>query len=260
MSGFERLPNAKSEGGTYEDDVPWRFVTHTTEVIPSSIAGARGLAMRHEFPPHLWVWPEERWKAQTVRLDRAAFALKHPAGTPATNKMRALQVEIIGYASRTPVWPLEWWDWLGREVLRPVIEAGYFINLNHVAPTTGQDGAGTGGTVRMSRSEWRSFDGLCCHANVPDNSHWDIGAGRLPRMAAAARPAPPVPTTKEREMYFLSSDQSAYVWFFEPGRRTLMQDAEERAEVAKASGIPNHVAEVSPGTFSNLAEGRTVHQ
>ena len=39
----------------------------------------------------------------------------------------------------------------------------------------------------MSRAAWAAFDGLCVHANVPDNDHWDMGAANLARIAAAAR-------------------------------------------------------------------------
>ncbi len=186
LEGISRVPNDHSEGGTYVADVPWRFVGHTTEVIPSNVAGAIALAGRHEYPPHLWAWPEKEWLCQTVRLDRSAFALLHPAGTPETNKMRAIQVEVIGYAKDSPDKPDSFWDWLGENVVKPVIDAGYAIDLSNVAPTTGTDGAGTGGAVRMTRAAWRDFDGLCVHANVPDNAHWDMGEADLARVAQAA--------------------------------------------------------------------------
>lgn len=196
---IEQLDNDRRAGGTYEDDVPWRFVAHTTEAIPSTLAGARAMAERHPYPPHLWAWPEHDWVAQTVTLDRSAFALLHPAGTPATNKMRALQVELIGHAADSPLKPAEWWAWIGQRVLRPIIDAGYAINLANVAPTTGPDGYGTSGAVRMSRAAWRTFDGVCCHANVPDNSHWDIGAGRLDLIAAAAQLEDAMALTPEQD-------------------------------------------------------------
>lgn len=79
-----------------------------------------------------------------------------------------------------------WWEWLGENVLRPVIDARYAINLDRVAPLTGFDRYGPGGTRRMTRAEWRHFDGLCARSNVPVNAHWDIGDGRLDLVAAAA--------------------------------------------------------------------------
>lgn len=188
LAGYEHLDHRRSYGGTHEADVPWRFVFHTTEAVPSTIARARQLALDHPYPPHLWVWPEKNWKAQTVLLSRSSFALLHPRGTPHTNRMRAIQVEVFGYAKDSPRKPAWWWEWLGTEVLAPVIDAGYPINLANLADLTGPDGYGPRGSVRMTRAAWRHFDGVCAHSNVPDNAHWDIGDGRLDLIAAAATP------------------------------------------------------------------------
>jgi hypothetical protein len=199
LDGVQRVPNDHSEGGTYVDGVPWRFVGHTTEVVPSSVAGAVALAGRHEHPPHLWAWPEEDWRCQTVRLDRSAFALLHPAGTPETNKMRAIQVEVIGYAKDSPNKPDEFWDWLGEKIVKPVIDAGYAIDLTNVAPSAGvKYGAWPG---RMTRAEWRVFDGVCMHGNVPDNSHWDMGEADLARVAQAAAGGDDVALTEDDKQF-----------------------------------------------------------
>lgn len=201
-----QVANAHHEGGTYVDGVPWRFVMHTVEAMPSSRASALATARDHPTPPHLWVWVEERLIIQSVRLDRSAFALRHPSGTPETNKMRALQAEVFGFAKDMGSKPESWWRWLGENVLRPFAAMGYAVNLNHVAPTTGSDGYGTDGAVRMSRSAWRSFDGVCGHANVPDNSHWDPGDARLDLLARYARPIvapkPPAPTPAPTETVY----------------------------------------------------------
>ena len=200
LLGVEQLESDRRRGGTYIDGVPWRFVTHTTEAVPDDVDGARAMAGRHPYPPHLWAWPEADWIGQTVPLDRSAFALLHPRGTPETNKMRALQVEIIGRAADTPGWPDGWWGWLGRRVLRPIIDAGYPVDLDQVARTTGPDGYGTGGAVRMTRAQWARFAGVCSHSNVPDNSHWDIGAGRLDLIAHAARQEDVMNADQERKL------------------------------------------------------------
>jgi hypothetical protein len=222
LPGAERILSARSAGGTHLDGVPWRFVAHTTEVIPSSVDGARAMAARHKTPPQLWYWPEHRWLGQTVPLNRSAFALLHPKGTPETNKMRAIQVEIIGRAADTPNWPDEWWRRIGEDVLAPVIEAGIPINLAHVAPTTGGDGYGTGGRVRMSRAAWRAFDGVCSHSNVPDNKHWDIGAGRLDLIAQAAGDDMPLSTTDLDQIRTIVREEIATADAAEYGRIRTM--------------------------------------
>lgn len=203
LPDVEVIDNARAGGGTYATGVPWRFVGHTTEAVPRNVDGARAMAGRHEFPPHLWCWPEKQWVAGTVRLDRSAFALKQPAGKPPTNKARALQAEIIGFAGEAHLWPDDWWLWLGQAVVAPLIAAGYPLNLGHLAPTTGTDGYGLDGAVRMTWDEWAAFDGLSIHASVPGNLHWDLGAGRLDLIAQGAGHAHPIlpsPTPPELDM------------------------------------------------------------
>lgn len=201
LPGFERIPNAKSMGGTYLDGVPWRFVGHTTEAVPTSVIGARSMAARHDNPPQLWVWWEKLWRAQTVPLNRSGFALLHPKGYIETNKMRAIQVEVIGRAILMEDMPLAFWKWLGTDVLRPILDAGIPINLDHVAPSAPPaQAAGHDGAVRMSDDEWRHFDGLCAHQNVPHNEHSDMGRSKLAIVATSARPAshtPPTPVSEE---------------------------------------------------------------
>jgi hypothetical protein len=184
LDDFEQIPSSATPG-TYVPDAPWRFVWHTTEVIPSNLAGARSMAQRHPNPPHLWAWPEMGWRAQSFPLSRAARSLLR--GSRPTNKMRALQCEVVGFARDSPDRPDDWWEWLGVHVLRPVLDAGFDINLDHLAAVTGDDGAGVDGAVRMSWATWEAFDGVCSHANVPENAHWDIGRGRLDLIVRAAR-------------------------------------------------------------------------
>lgn len=203
LPNAEHIPNRVGRGNSYAA-APFRFVAHTTEVIPSTLDGARSMAEQHRAPPQLWAWPERRWLGQTVPLDRAAFALKHPKGTPETNRQGALQVEVIGFAKDTPHWPELWWDWLGSNVLAAVVAAGFPVNLDRVAPVAGVEGYGPNGTVRMDWDEWAGFDGVCGHANVPGNEHWDPGVADLRRVAVMAKrtlglgmavplPAPPAP-------------------------------------------------------------------
>lgn len=191
LAEAEHIKNDRNKGGTYASGVPYRFVLHSTEVVPSSIDGARKLAARHEYPPHLWAWPERNWLGQTVPLDRSAFALKQPKGTPPTNRMRAIQVEVIGYASDPtatdrprPKWHPSILEWIGVEVLAPIIRAGYRVNLDHVAPTAGRVPQVA---LEMGWASWRGFDGVCAHQNVPAQDHWDIGDNPLAIVAEAAR-------------------------------------------------------------------------
>jgi len=111
--------------------------------------------------------------------------------------------------------------------------------------------------------------GLCTHHDVsrafPDVStgHWDPGPD-FPKDEAlriwTPESEPPVTSLEENTMYFVSAKANNHVWFFEPGRRTLVNNKDDRAAIAKAAGIPNTVAEVSDPCFASLADGRTTHQ
>lgn len=75
-------------------------------------------------------------------------------------------------------------------------------------------------------------------------------------------PAPsPVPVLhQECEMFFASAKSSVIVWFFEPGRRTLVPSATEGQALAASAGIPYSVAELSDGFIANLSAGRETFQ
>jgi hypothetical protein len=77
-----------------------KIVHHTTE--GSSYAGARAAYEQTGALPHFTdsfengayrVW-------QHLPIDQAATALKHPSGTPETNRANAVQIEHVGFAGR----------------------------------------------------------------------------------------------------------------------------------------------------------------
>jgi len=170
-------------GGSY-DGSPYRFVIHTTEGVPDTIDDCRAMAESHGSPPQLWYHPELRWLAQGIGLDRSAYALAHPSGTPSTNQAGAIQVEVFAYAADTWAWTYQC-DNIGTDVLAPILRAGWPIS-SVSADTTGSDGYGSNGDVRFDSSTWASFDGTCVHANVPSNDHWDAGDIDLTRVVRAA--------------------------------------------------------------------------
>jgi hypothetical protein len=187
LPGAEQVPSGHSGGGTYVDG-PWRFVIHTVEGNPATVAGCKAAAATNPYPPHLWYSPSLDWLGQTVPLSRSAFALEHPDGTPETNKLHAIQLEVFGYAAGTPSWPDSSLDGIA-DVIRRVVDAGYPINTARFAATTGPDGAGVNGKVRMLPDEWATYDGICCHSNVPNNVHWDAGRINLAYISEQASPA-----------------------------------------------------------------------
>lgn len=110
--------------------------------------------------------------------------------------------------------------------------------------------------------QWQPYTGPNAHLH-----HLHLSIDRTPeartdlrRWGFKATPKPPVTApTEENTMYFVSAKANSNVWFFEPGRRTLVSTS-DRAAIAKAAGIPDAVAEVSDKFFAALAEGRSTHQ
>jgi hypothetical protein len=187
-------------GATYRlPNAPWRFVGHTVEAPEDNPDTAidegweldqyRGYVIRHRTPPHLWAAPEHDWVGQTVPLTLSAYALRHEAGDPETNHAHAIQLELLAYARNKPY--TTYADWIGERIIRPLLDAGVPLNLDHLALTDDADAYGEDGTVRMTWAQWAAFDGLCGHQNVPGNSHWDPGIANWAKIAQAAGSSPP---------------------------------------------------------------------
>lgn len=206
----ERTALGMRTGAPYRvTDVPWRKVWHTMEApeddpgtVPDEgweLDQTRAYIIRHPYPPHLWALPLHDVVYQTVPLTKAAYALVHDwTGYPETNHARAIQTEVIGFA-REGLDDPRLCEWLGRRVLRPILDAGVPINLMRWAPSTGPDGAGVSGTVRLTSSVWYELDGQCGHANVPKNVHWDPGRANYAAIARAAGATPQPPPVPEEE-------------------------------------------------------------
>jgi hypothetical protein len=246
----ERTALGMRTGAPYRvTDVPWRKVWHTMEApeddpgtVPDEgweLGQIRAYILRHQYPPHLWALPLHDVVYQTVPLTKAAYALLHNwSGYPETNHARAIQTEVIGFA-REGLDDPELCEWLGRRVLRPILDAGVPINLRRWAPSTGSDGAGTSGTVRLTSSVWYELDGQCGHANVPKNVHWDPGRARYDLIAAAAGSTPqppPVPESEEDEMLVVTNPRGQSWLILSGGGRMGFSSSADRDAVAKAVG------------------------
>lgn len=210
------LPNAEvigcAKGGGSYNGAPYRIVIHTVEGDPGTIDGCRALASSHGSPPQLWYHPRLRWLGQGLPLDRSGYALAHPSGAPETNKAGALQVEVFGFAADTPGWTVEA-DNLGTDVVGSIVAAGWPVDLERRAPTTGSDGYGSDGAVRGSWDQWAAFTGVCVHASVPGNDHWDAGDLDLERVTrAAGGAAGPQPTEDDDMPYYLFSPHGGGRW------------------------------------------------
>jgi hypothetical protein len=206
VPGAERVANARSRGLPYVAG-PWRFVFHTIEGEPSA-RNFRRAAGRHPNPPHLWAMPSADLLLQTVPLDRASWALARPSGTVHTNRMHAIQVELWGRARDMSSAPETVIDWLARRLLAPVADL-VPINLRNVRGTSGSECYGRRSPCRMTVEEWRTFDGVCGHQHVPNNSHWDPGLLDLHAIASRARALLAARTSPEAELEEETGDDHA---------------------------------------------------
>jgi hypothetical protein len=253
VAGAERINGAK-DGATYrEPGVPWRVVWHTMEAPEDdpntpgdegwSLSQARSYIAGHQWPPHLWALYLHDHVFQTVALNLAAYALVHDwSGYPETNHAHAIQIEVMGYANQGLDDP-GLCDWLGRRVLKPIMDAGVPVDLSNLARSTGSDGYGPSGAVRMSSSAWYAFDGLCGHANVPKNSHWDPGVADYARIARAAgstpppKPTPPPEEEEDMKDLLVSAEDRSPAWV--RGDKVIqLVHASSRDNLASQGDIP----------------------
>jgi hypothetical protein len=165
-------------GGAYVG-VPYRVVIHTTETtgLPGYDEGNSA--------PHLTYRPSNRSWTQHTDFDVAARALRNLSGGVETNRANALQVEIVCYSAKAiadqqalRLWVgdltdhhlydirkfLEWcFAEFGVKDAWPEKQAFSFAQAN----ATG---------FRMTSNAWTTFNAVCGHQHVPENTHWDPGA------------------------------------------------------------------------------------
>lgn len=196
------------EGVRYDDRRRYRETNHPPAVCLHTVEGyvGRSFMATHRSPPHIWADPQSRQIWQTMDLAGPALALVNGAGGPETNHRGPMfQVELHGFARQTGTWPLDDLKWIAESIIVPLHniardQYGKGIITDNPAllpPTTGDDGYGLGGAVRMSADEWDNFEGgICCHSHVPENRHWDCGnldLVTLHSLAARAADATTVP-------------------------------------------------------------------
>lgn len=183
---------AVRDSGSFSSGAPSRGVLHTTESHsftprPDSYGGW------HTSYPHFTAIERSSGFEiyQHIPLNRAARALRNPAGGVQTNRHGAIQIEIVGKASESPSMSnrlltglAAWMRWVEKQT-----------GIQQVSPTfDGSAAYGVNGSARMAASVWNSFNGWCGHQHVPENDHWD--PGRIPidkLLAGGAEPDPVVP-------------------------------------------------------------------
>lgn len=144
---------------------PWKIVHHTTE--GSSAEGAFSAYRNNDTWPHFTVDSETIY--QHVDTDTAASAVLNQSGGVETNRLSAIQIEVVTFAGE-PTKP--------QATLRNVARLCRWLEAEHGIPAVWPSGAPRYGTSdpgghNRSSSNWTSLSGHYAHSQVPENSHWD---------------------------------------------------------------------------------------
>ena len=181
-------PNANksalgNDSGAFIAGYKKRGVLHKTE--GTSAAGAIGAYRANNSWPHFTV---EKGGAvyQHLSILRAARTLQNLAGGVETNRMGAIQIELVGYSKDVKL-PTAQETAMAR--LMRWIEAEAGIKPISV-PFGGAAQYGLKNPFELSNNQWIEFNGWCGHQHVPENSHWDPGAIEISRLLPPPVPVP----------------------------------------------------------------------
>jgi hypothetical protein len=169
------------DGGSILDGYRPKVTLHTTETVgfPSYSGGATA--------PHNTVGMlsgRVEWR-QHVPYNRAARALRNPAGGVQTNRANTIQLEIVWYSGRIRDLPAALYD--------AIAQWARWLEVNGWAPRTcSVKFTSTGAEpqrARLGPTAWNALEGYHGHEHVPENTHWDpdaIDIGRI--LTAEAQP------------------------------------------------------------------------
>lgn len=143
-----------------------KLVFHTTE--GSSADGAIATYRQTKSVPHFTIQVKglKRTLHQHIDINRAATALQHTF-KPETNRANAIQVEIVGFASKSGSWSRATYFylyWLAR-----------WVRKHYGVPLTST--VSWSKPVRLTAPAFVKYAGQCGHVHVPGNSHTDPGTG-----------------------------------------------------------------------------------
>lgn len=145
---------------------PYRIVHHTTE--GSTAAGAVEAYRKHRADPHFTV--DSQGIYQHVDTNEGARALRNAKGEPQTNRLGAIQIEVVGFAGQRK----------GKRTLTQVARLCRWIEAQHQVPRKWPNGvpkpANAGrdpGGHNRDAAIWAREGGHYGHCHVPENTHWD---------------------------------------------------------------------------------------
>jgi hypothetical protein len=134
-----------------------KLVWHTTQ--------GYGLPTYSGSMPHFTLDPKSGKLWQHVPITGGAYALRNTSGGVETNRARAIQVELVGFAEESHKW--------GDGEYARIAELARWIEKHAGVPRSCDV------TFRQSSTgkirDWVNYTGHCGHQHVPENDHWDPG-------------------------------------------------------------------------------------
>jgi N-acetylmuramoyl-L-alanine amidase len=152
---------------------PVRIVHHTTEGASASTAMAAYAAKRAD--PHFTVDRTNIY--QHIDTGTGARALRNGPGGIETNRLSAVQIEVVGFAGKPK----------SKATLANVARLCRWIEATHGVPRVWPAGLPKPATAmgkdpgghNRSASTWLANGGHYGHSQVPENVHWDPGYSKM---------------------------------------------------------------------------------
>lgn len=264
LAGATAVPSSHDGGSMTGNDA--YFVWHTYEAgyTLSAVDGARRLITAGN-EVHLCFNPITGAIAQMLPANRAARGLMNAAGGVETNRQGrvCLQVEVVAYAARP------WMNDLtaaGKVGLHKILAWADAWGVPRTYPNGPVGPVDYAASTKRARSvtAWNGPGGHFCHADVPENDHWDHGANDLRRLFTLGAVTPPpvvvapptttavvYPTTKGAGMQdvLVKTPTASAVWLSNGINRRWVRTPAELAKVQarmKAAGQSAAVIVDSP--------------
>lgn len=169
IPGYQNI-DLGPDGGVFQETAHPKGCLHTTE--GSNLAGAE--AAYKSYPPHIGYDPLNRIKHQYISLDKHSYSLK---GSESDNEY-VIQVEIVGFARESHLWPTAYYKHITEDVLKPLEELVGIPRkfLQFYGEGEGFVLASPDSPIRLSSGALRAFTGWLGHQHIPaPDSHWDPG-------------------------------------------------------------------------------------
>lgn len=186
---YNRFMPRRPQLGTAHQATVDKIVLHTTEgyTIDSAVGAYRARAGKFTggVHPHITANAFSRTLQSHVPLSKAAYSLK------SYDRDGIIQIELVGFAGETPGWPNDELDWIGTEVIAPIIRAYPTIPLKADHAFLGPESGTLArpwpyGKARISPSNWGRVKGIVGHQHLPYDDHWDPGRINIGRIIDAA--------------------------------------------------------------------------